>query len=133
MKATSAADHIEVGEPQLPHQHKRPRRYEEGSSVGSFHSTPKDYYCHHYFEAVDLIITCINDLFDQQSYRIYHQLEELLLKASKQEDFKSELEFVRAFYKEDLKVDLLQTQLSIFAVADLDGFLGFLRKPPFKS
>ena len=54
--------------------------------------------------------------FNQQSYRIYHQLEELLLKASNQEDFNSELEFVCSFYKGDLKGDLLRTQLSIFGV-----------------
>ena len=87
-----------------------------GSSEGSFYSTPKDYYCQHYFEAIDLIITCINSRLNQKSYEIYHQLEELLIKASKQEDFKSELEFVCTFYKEDLKADLLQTQLAIFGV-----------------
>ena len=51
MKVTLAADSMEVDKPQLPRQHKRPRRYEEGSSAGSFHSTPKDYYRQHYFEA----------------------------------------------------------------------------------
>ena len=115
-KVTLAADHMEVDEPKLPRQHKRPKRYEVGSSEGSFHSTPKDYYRQHYFEAIDLIITCINSRFNQKSYEIYHQLEELLIKASKQKDFKSELEFVCTFYKEDLKADLLETQLAIFGV-----------------
>ena len=57
-QVTLAADHMEVDEPQLPRQHKQPKRYEVGSSEGSFHSTLKDYYRQHYFEAIDLIITC---------------------------------------------------------------------------
>ena len=55
-----AVDHMEVDEPQLPRQHKQPKRYEVGSSKGSFHSTPKDYHRQHYFEAIEIIITCIN-------------------------------------------------------------------------
>ena len=58
-KVTVAADHMEVDEPQLPRQHKRPKRYELGSFEGSFHSTPKDYDHQHYFEAIDVIITLL--------------------------------------------------------------------------
>ena len=48
-----------ANEPQLPRQRKRPRRFEEGTSQGSFHQTPKDYYRQYYFEAtVDAKITC---------------------------------------------------------------------------
>ena len=44
----------EVNEARLPRQRKRPRRYEEGTSTGDFHETPKQYYKQHYFEAIDL-------------------------------------------------------------------------------
>ena len=43
-KVSLLANSLEVDEPQLPHHCKRPNRYEEGTSAGSFPSSPKDLY-----------------------------------------------------------------------------------------
>ena len=100
-KVSLLAKSLEVDEPQLPRHRKRPSWYEEGTSAGDFPSNPKDLFHQQYFEAIDLIIACINDHFDQPGYKIYRQAEELLLKSYKKEPFQSELDFVTKFYKDD--------------------------------
>ena len=106
----------DVSEPQLPRQRKRPRRYEEGSSSGDFHETPKNYYKQHYFEAIDLLINCIQERFNQPGYKVYSTLECLLMKACKNENLEDELKFVCSFYKDDLDETLLRVQLTTFAL-----------------
>ena len=64
----------------LPRQHKRPKRYDDGLSSGTFHDSPKSYYRQLYYEAIDNIVSCLNDRFDQPGYRIYSNLEQLLVK-----------------------------------------------------
>ena len=84
----------EVHDARLPRQQKRPRRYEEGHSSGNVHETPKQYCQQQYFEAIDLILNCIQDQFNQPGYKVYSTLESLLMKASKQEEFEVDLEAV---------------------------------------
>ena len=81
----------EVHDAWLPRQQKRPRRYQEGTSSGNVHETPKHYYQQHYFEAIDLIFNCIQDRFNQPGYKVYSTLESLLMKACKQEEFEDDL------------------------------------------
>ena len=108
-------DH-DISKPELPRQRKRPRRYEEGSCDGDFHESPKEYFKQHYFEAVDLIINCILNRFDQPGYKIYSSLESLLMKSCKGEEFEDILNEVCSFYKDDFDRDLLRTQLQTFHV-----------------
>jgi hypothetical protein len=42
-----------------------------GQSPAEFHSTPKDYYRHKYFEAMDHIVQAITDRFDQEDFAVY--------------------------------------------------------------
>ncbi len=37
----------------------RPKRHDDGNHPGDFHDTPEAYYRQIYFEALDLIINCI--------------------------------------------------------------------------
>ena len=55
----------------------------------------------HYFECLDLIVNCIKDQFDQPGYRVLKNLEDLLLKAARNEDYTTELDFVLNLYKDD--------------------------------
>ena len=68
-----------VQEPQLPQKRKTPRRFDDGSTEGELPDNPKVFYRQQYYKALDLIISSINDRFDQPGYRIYQQLEDLLL------------------------------------------------------
>lgn len=70
-KVNRLATSFDVSDPQLSRQRKLPRRYDDGLSTGDFHHTPKTYYKQYYFEAIDLIINCIRDRFDQPGYKIY--------------------------------------------------------------
>ena len=90
------AESLEL-EPQLPCCTKRPRRYEEGEAESEFHDEPKAYFRqHYYFEALDLAVNCIRDRFDQPGYKVYSNLEQLLLKAIKEKDVTTELDYVNS-------------------------------------
>ena len=90
-KVQQMASEHDVNEPKLPRQRKRPAHYEEGMAPAEFHSTVKEFYCHIYYKALDVIVESIRDRFAQPGYRVYQCLENLLLKAAKQEDFTEEL------------------------------------------
>ena len=73
-------------------------------------SSPYAYYKTVYYEALDLIINCTKSRFDQPGYRVYRQLQDLLMKAASREDYQSEYEFVSKFYGADFS-HRLKTQL----------------------
>lgn len=59
------ADQFDVEEPQLPRRRRRPKRYNDGLSEDHYPETVKDLYCQYYFEAIDAVISCIKDRFNQ--------------------------------------------------------------------
>ena len=80
-KVTKIAASLGVTEPKLLRQRKVPRRMVVGSvDTHSFPSTIEDYYRQMYFEALDLITTCICNRFYQPGYKMYCNIQELLLK-----------------------------------------------------
>ena len=116
-KTTREADRLKVNEPGLPRRRKTPRRFESGSTDGyRFPDTPVDHYRQIYYEAIDLITTCINNRFDQPGYKIYRNIEDLLLKTANAEDYEAELKFVTQFYSSDFDGYLLKTQLEVFSI-----------------
>ena len=90
-KTTVAATNLDIDEPILPRRHKAPRWIDEGSTP-TFHETVKDHYRVVYFEALDLIISCIENRFDQPGYKIYGKVQMLLLKAAASESYDEELQ-----------------------------------------
>ena len=115
-KVLKSADSLDVDEAQLPRKCKTPRRYDDGESSGDFANSPKSYYRQVYYEATDCIINCLKNRFDQPGYKIYSQLEELLIKASMGEDFGSSFKYVCDFYKDDFESHNLHAQLLTFKV-----------------
>ncbi len=103
----------DVEEPQLPRRHKTPRRYEEGSSEGSFHTTVEGLYRQSYFEVIDFAVSSITDRFDQDGFRVYSNVEQLLFKASSGQNYENEFSVVCDFY-EDLDREELESQLKVF-------------------
>ena len=104
---------VDVGEPVLPRRRKTPRRLEVGRGEPHFPETVQDYYRAQYFEALDLLISCIKDRFDQPGYRIYSKLETLLLNASNGVEFMAEFDEVMRLYDKDFDWKLLKSQLEI--------------------
>ncbi len=116
LKVTKSAESLDIGEPQLPHQCKTPRRYDDGLADSDFHADPKVDYRQHCFEAIDLVVDCIKDRFQQPGYEVYCNLEQLLLKACQREDTTLEFDYLCAFYKDDFEPDSLRAQLLTFGI-----------------
>ena len=114
IKVTQRATSSGIDDPQLPCCTKRTRRYDDGHSEGDFHSTSKAYFRQSYYEAIDLVVGCIENRFDQPGYRICRTLESLLLKVFKQDDIADNLEAILSFYKDDLDNELLPVQFETF-------------------
>ena len=102
---------LNIGTPRLPRQRKRPARYEYGHASAEFTSEPKDHYERIYYEALDLIIMSITEHFEQPGYALYSNLEQLLLKSVKHEDYEEELKSVSELYQSDLHIENLKAQL----------------------
>ena len=115
-KVTRRATSLGIDDPQLPCCRKRTRRYDDGHSQGDFHSAPKAYFRQSYYEAIDLVVGCTENHFDQPGYRIYRTLESLLLKVCKQDDIADDLEAILSFYEDDLDNELLPVQLETFGM-----------------
>ena len=75
------SDERGIAEPVLPRRRKAPCRFEPGNSTGpgATPDTPEDRYRVLYFETLDVVTTCVKDRFEQEGYKIYKQLEQLLI------------------------------------------------------
>ena len=56
-----------------------------------------------YYEFIDSTIATIEKRFDQPGYVMYCNVEGLLIKSAKQQDFSEEFKVVSDFYRDDLK------------------------------
>ena len=107
-------DRLDTDQPTLARNRKAPKRFEVSGGDGYHSPTVQDYFRMMYYEALDLAVSSIQERFNQPGYAIYSNLESLLLKAAKQEDYSCELKEVRSFYKGDFNDKDLTTQLEIF-------------------
>ena len=114
LKVIKMAESLEVEKAQIPRKCKLPKRHDDGLAEAELHDDPKSYYRQHYFEAIDLSINCIQERFKQLGFQIYCNLEQLLLKASQEQNFTSEFEHACSFYKDDFDSNVLHAQLKIF-------------------
>lgn len=99
-KFECARESLDADEPQLPRKKTTPKRFDDGNAEAEFPTTAKDHYHQQYYEALDLIVTAIKDRFEQPGYLAYRNLEELLLKAVKKEDYEECFSFVSTTYKD---------------------------------
>lgn len=105
-KSIDAAAEHDVGEPELPRKRKTPRtghRYDSGLAPPSLAATAEEYYQQIYYEAIDLICTCITNKFDQPGYKTYSVLQSLILQASIGSTFEKELHELQKLYSSDFK------------------------------
>lgn len=108
--------HASIAEPVLLRKTRTPRRFEIGEGEGSFPANVTDYYRRLYFEALDLLITAIEERFNQAGFLAYSTMESLLLKSLKSDDVSAEIEYVEANYKDDVNTLFLKAQLPIFKI-----------------
>ena len=73
-KITTSAEGLDVKPSALPRRRKTPHRFDNGS-ISTFHVTVEDHYRVIYFEALDLITSCIEDRFNQPGYKTYEKVQ----------------------------------------------------------
>ena len=96
----SKAEALDVDEPTLSRRRRPPSRIDDyyERAAPEFPADVISHYRRIYFESLDCIISAIRDRFDQEGYRIYIQLENLLLKAAKGDNFIKEYDVVMEIY-----------------------------------
>ena len=72
---------LDVMQPSLPRKRKRPACFEVGNAEAELYETVEDQYRKIYHQAIDTVVGTIRDHFDQDGYKTYLNLENLLLKA----------------------------------------------------
>lgn len=127
-QVTKTARELDISDLLLPWQRKMPKRYEIGNAQPEFADTPDHYFKCIYFEALDLITTCILERFDQPGFAVYHNVQDLLIDAAKGNSYQSELEFILNFYGSDFNDELLKTQLQVFAANFTDKSEDYLHQ-----
>ena len=107
------AESVDVNEPSMPRRRKMPKRFQIGDAEHFFPQTERDMYRQNYFEAMDLMINCVKNRFDQPGYKIFRNVEELLVKSVRSdfEDYSEEFTFVTEFCAKDINKDSLKVQL----------------------
>ena len=104
-------------------QRKLPNFYHSQSSNESlYHDHPQKVHCHLYFETFHNIINCIKDRFNQTDYQIYVHIQEIFIKAFKEQDGEDDLQIVMQNYvASELDVHSLKTQLLLPEIAKFCG------------
>ena len=102
-------------EPSLPRKRRAPARFEVGEGTCYFSSDVDEHYRRLYFEVLDLIVSGIQQRFNQPGYAIHQNLEDLLLNAANGKDYATDLKAVTDFYGDDFVKSELITQLQIFS------------------
>ena len=70
----------------------------------------------HYFEAFDLVFNCIEDRSDQEGFKMYTLLEQVVLKAVKHNKYEEDLDEIIPFCQKSFDDSLLRSQLPTFFI-----------------
>ena len=105
-------EQIGILHPTLPRKRRAPACFEVGSGEGFHSETVEDHFRRQYFE---VLIASITKRFDQLGYRMYKNLEDLLVTAANGKEIEAYLKTVTAFYRDDFDSSLLSAQLQNLA------------------
>ena len=105
---------LEIDEPCLPRKRKVPKRFEDGDAEAEFPKSPADYYRRIYFEALDLAVVSIRNRFNQQGFKTFSTIEQLIFTAAKGECFTENLDAVCSFFEGDFNKEELKSELTTF-------------------
>ena len=87
--------------------------YEDGEAPAEFVSTVEEHYRETFYQTINMVTNCIRDRFQQKDYvEAFQTMENLLLKALREEDFGLELQQISSFFGSDLDKFKLETQLT---------------------
>ena len=110
------AGELKVKEPELKRKIKKPSRYFVSSQKEDENvpETPKEQFKKIFYEAFDLVLECLKSRFEQESLKMYQNLQELLLLAAKKEDYSEVLDEILDFYEGDFDDENLRTQIKVY-------------------
>ncbi|KAJ8032718.1 hypothetical protein HOLleu_26331 [Holothuria leucospilota] len=91
VNVTSEAEKLAVDKPEQKRQRKVPARLVSGLAKDMPPESVEDYFRRIYLEAFDSIVNCIRDRFDQEGYKTYSKLQQLLLKTCNKQHVDEEL------------------------------------------
>ena len=80
--------------PKIPIERRAPSRFIEGTGEAYHAPTVEEHYRRQYYEAIHCTVATIEKHFDQPDYAMHCNLEGLLFKAAKQQDFSAEFQVV---------------------------------------
>ena len=105
---------FDIDEPLLPRKRKVSQRFETGIALAEFATSPKDEYRRVFFECFDLAVMSIRSRFDQNGFKTFSNVEQLLFKARKGQNYEEELDFVCNFFTNDFnKIELAAELLTL--------------------
>ena len=102
---------FDIEEPKLLRKRRVPTRFEDGTAEGTFFHDCEAYFRSIYYEALDLIINCIKERFDQPGFGIYRNLQDVLIKSIRKEDYDNSFNVVTSLYQSDIDSDQLRVHL----------------------
>ena len=111
---------LNVDDPVLKRNRKRPRSYEDGSAEHFFFDTPELFYKQIYFECLDVVVSALKDCFQQRDYSLYASMEQLLMKACSKADYSRELQDVTEFFQNDFNKSELDTHLQLLSCMNIE-------------
>ena len=103
---------VHVNEPRLPHRWKVPQWFGTEDGLAHFSATVKAHYRQIYFQVLDSALSTIKDRFDQPSYEVYKQAEDLLMKTVRAEDASSKFATVQVVFGDDFDHSCLSVTCS---------------------
>ena len=90
------------------------KRFDDGPADHQF-SIPEDFYTKQYFEVLDLLTAEIERRFDQNSFKIINEIEQLLLNPCNGVTVQLSEEFLEK-YSTDVNVERLKVQLTMLQI-----------------
>ena len=118
---------VSITEPEVPRNKRAPGRFEVGTGTLFFPVTPEQVYRRIYFEAlaIDLIVSSIEERFDQPSFKAYSKLtsplESPLIGVLSSQDVSSQMDYMKENYADDVRTGYLFSQLKILKVLIKDA------------
>ena len=109
------SEDLGVEVPKLKRKSKKPERYLDSSDEEEdFPENPKEHYKSIFMQAFGLILECLKSRFEQESLKMYENLQNLLVLAANKEDYNEVLDEILEFYGDDFDEENLRAQMKIF-------------------
>ena len=95
------------GEPTLPRKRCTSVRLEVGAGAPRYPQTAKDQFRRVCYEAIDLIVSAIDQHLNPESKSFYAQMKTFLIKAANGDDYEEQFKFLETSHREEVDTGVL--------------------------